>query len=356
MYPQVIMFDASYPPPVVGGKEKQAHLLASALIRVGLRVCALTFRGRGRTEAQLEVDGVQIHRVCGDRWRLIRAIRWLAKRSAGNTILHIHTPSRIGIFLGLCAKALGCRVVFKLPNIGLLHGRGNALRRFAVRHFDRVVALEEESERQLLAMGIAREAVLRMDNGVLMSDSVRPSARTDTPACVVFVARLVPQKRAQDLFVACRNLPSSVAWRMQVVGEGPLAAELQQQVHDFGLVDRVTFLGHRADATDIIARADLLVMTSEREGMPNVILEAMSHGTPVVASNVGAVSYVLGDVGKPYIYPVGDCDRLAQLMCRLLGDRDLREQYGRALRARCAELFDMRAIAQKYAEEYRKLL
>jgi glycosyltransferase involved in cell wall biosynthesis len=103
-----------------------------------------------------------------------------------------------------------------------------------------------------------------------------------TPRTVLGVGRLVPQKRWDRLIAAVPALPPDV--QVVILGEGELRAALQRQVDEAGLAARVHLPGHVADPLPAMARARLLALASDYEGVPGVLREALSVGTPVVAT------------------------------------------------------------------------
>ena len=95
-----------------------------------------------------------------------------------------------------------------------------------------------------------------------------------------------------------------------------------------GIADRVHFVGWRPDVPELLAASDLLVLPSAWEGMPNVVLEAMASGLPVVASDVEGVRELLGAAGAEQTVPYADTQALAEAVVRLIHDRELAAAIG----------------------------
>lgn len=136
---------------------------------------------------------------------------------------------------------------------------------------------------------------------------------------IVFVGRLVPVKRV-DLILEAANVLQKTAnnFHIYIVGDGPEALTLKSKNKEFGLDERVTFLGFRNDARQLIYAADILVISSDSEGIPTVLLDAMFAGVPVVSTDLPGVREVLQQVEK---YPAelvatGDARALAQALKR----------------------------------------
>ena len=107
----------------------------------------------------------------------------------------------------------------------------------------------------------------------------------------------------------------------------------------------MALLGERADVPELLAAADVFVLSSASEGAPLSILEAMAAGLPVVASNVGGIAELVEDGVTGLLVPPADPVRLAQALARVLDDRDLRQRLGTAGRARARERFDLGGLA-----------
>ena len=143
---------------------------------------------------------------------------------------------------------------------------------------------------------------------------------------IVCVANLIAYKgHATLLRAACHLRPHG--WSLLLVGEGPERESIGRVIASANLQERVFMLGRRLDVHDILDAADLVVLPSCSEGMPNAVLEAMAHGIPVVASDVGGVNSLLGS-GAGIVVAPGDDQALADALQRLIDDPSLRENMG----------------------------
>ncbi len=193
---------------------------------------------------------------------------------------------------------------------------------------------------------VPAQKVLVIPNG---RDSERfhplaPSSRPSDVPVLVFVGRLTPGKQP-DMFIELVRVlrERGVRCRALVVGDGPLANELEQPAR----TANVEMLGERADVDELLRGADLLVFPSlpEGEGMPGVLIEAGMSGLPVLATGVPGVSRVIDDGVTGAIVGVGDFDALVDRALSLLGDPARREAMGQAARTRCVEHFSLEASA-----------
>ena len=165
---KILFFDAAYPPPIVGGKEKQAHLLATELHRNGIDVCALSYEHNGN-HTQLH-DAIQVFRVKKNIIAPLLFLMRLICLRVEYKILHIHTPSRIGHIIAFFGFILGYRVVFKFINEDLLEDLTpleNCYWRITIWLADLLVVLEEKTYKTLiLSWRVDKEKIFQAHNGV----------------------------------------------------------------------------------------------------------------------------------------------------------------------------------------------
>ena len=124
-------------------------------------------------------------------------------------------------------------------------------------------------------------------------------------------------------------------------GEGPLADRCRAVAKARGLDENVRWLGRLDDVGPLLHRMDLLALSARWEGMPNVVLEAMACGKPVVATRAGGTPEVVCDGETGFLAPVGDADSLAARIMELLSDAALRERMGKAGLKRVKEHFSV---------------
>jgi glycosyltransferase involved in cell wall biosynthesis len=182
--------------------------------------------------------------------------------------------------------------------------------------------------------------------------------RADQPAVVGAVGRLVEQKRPDLLIEALplirARLPACDV-RLAFAGDGPLRQQLVARAEALGVGPWVTFLGQRDDVPALLDAWTAFALPSTWEGLPNVLLEAVAHGTPVVASAIPGVLDVIDDARGGVLFAPGDVNALASAVVAQLEDRD--RARAMAVHAQNAlPTFSLDAAAQRYLTLYRELV
>jgi glycosyltransferase involved in cell wall biosynthesis len=170
---------------------------------------------------------------------------------------------------------------------------------------------------------------------------------------ILAVGRLVPKKGFPVLIRAAARLLAP--FRLRIVGEGPERASIEALIAEHDLADRVELVGPRThdDLPAEYAAANIVVVPSvtdakgDRDGLPNVVLEAMSSGRPVVASDVGAVASAIVDGRTGVLVPPGSSEALAGALEFLADQPDMRERLGREARARVEADFELNSCTAR---------
>ena len=183
------------------------------------------------------------------------------------------------------------------------------------------------------------------------------------PVEIVSVGRAVEKKGFPDLVAALAKLPKDLDWRFTHIGGGPLLGALKRQAEALGIGGRIDWQGQRAKA-DVLAsyrRADVFALASriagdgDRDGLPNVLMEAQSQGLAAVSTRVSAIPELIEDGLNGLLVDPGDIDGLAAALARVVGDVDLRRRLGEAAVARLRARFDQEPELDRLAEKLRNL-
>jgi glycosyltransferase involved in cell wall biosynthesis len=132
--------------------------------------------------------------------------------------------------------------------------------------------------------------------------------------------------------------------------------EIVSLVASLGIKDRVNFLGERKDVPQLLSKAQVFVLTTNWEGFPISIIEAMRANLPVIASDVGGISEAVVDNVTGYLVPRGNLDVLVDRLSRILSDAKLRGEFGAAGRAEYIEEFTFKKMVAKVLTVYEEML
>ena len=211
---------------------------------------------------------------------------------------------------------------FQHATAGRRAGALRALRNGAVRHADHVVCPSSFLRDLVVSWGVPAERVTVLPNPAPRAEGV-PELSDDGARPFVFAGRLTDQK---DLGVALAAVAEVEVARLDVVGDGPERARLEESARALGLGSRVQFLGAlpREQALAHVRGAEAVVLSSAWENFPHGVVEALALGTPVIATSVGGVPEVVRDGENGLLVAPGDPGAFAAALRRYLGDSELR--------------------------------
>ena len=213
---------------------------------------------------------------------------------------------------------------------------------------DRYVTPSEHCRAELLRYGyFAPHRIRAIPNGVDVPPDdpaargrIRAELGLGTAPTLIATSRLHPMKGHTHLLDALATLRAHFPdLRLVIAGDGVERPNLEAQARRLGIADAVAFTGHRADVPDLLRAADLFVLPSLREGMPNTALEAMAVGLPAVAAAVDGVPEVVADGETGLLVSPGDPQHLHDTLGRLLTEPELAGSLGRAARRRVRDHF-----------------
>jgi glycosyltransferase involved in cell wall biosynthesis len=239
------------------------------------------------------------------------------------------------------------------------------LDKHVLRAFTRTIAVSEDIRQELLRKGADAARVRTVLNGIdhrafrrdrLTSSAVRASlGLTDRDFVVGSVGRLETQKRFDLLIEMIGQLRHSYPQlKLVIVGDGSLRTELAGQIGRAGLSDVCTLLGHREDILRLHNAFDLYVQSSDYEGTPNSVLEAMALETPVVATDAGGTAQLIRHGVDGFVVPVGDLPAITSATRHAMDHPDKTAGWSASARHRVETdlSFDTRmaAVEQVYLE------
>ena len=235
-----------------------------------------------------------------------------------------------------------------------------AIDKRVLRGFDHVVAVSGAILQQLVDSGVSRRKLSFIRNGIsalIAPEGARLSVRREfaipmTAKLIVQIGRLARSKRNELLLQAAAPLADALDVHILLVGAGERLQFLVELAKQQGLEGRVHFCGYREDVAQILMAADLLALTSDKEGLPIVILEAMAMRCPIVSTHVGEIPQVLGDGRDAWIVPPNDADALKGAIREVLTDSELAKARAANAHAQFLGQYSRDSMGARYLEIY----
>lgn len=382
--------------PIVGGAERQAAQLAQELLKRGHSIMVVTRRIRATLPKEEVIDAVPVTRLTptglghlSNALMVGRVFVYLLKHSQEYDIVHAHSIGPLEVAAVLAGKITKKPVVVKIATYGGISRSETGytpplytrlLRRYVLtqrlwlsllRSAAAIVTMTEEIVEEAKQNNL-EHLIVKIPNGVNTSQfrpidsnqklQIRqklglPEART----LILFSGRLVARKRLDILLHALPDILAKYPeCHLLVAGTGTdqrdsVETELKSLSISLGLDDHVTFLGSVENMLEYWQASDLFAFPSEREGMPNVILEAMAMGMPIVASQTGGVTDLL-DNSTAWLVPPGDPQAFSAAIDEALANPSLSAQKGAKARSIAEESYSLQSVAKQYEELYKRIL
>ena len=333
-----IQFVTGIFPPDIGGPATYVPKVATALVQRGHQVAVLTLSESVDGPACYPFAVTRIRRGLFKPWRFVRTVAALARSGRSAVLLFVH---------GLYLEAAIANLVLRKPLVqkwvcdwawehalqqgwvtssfeefqvewsGWRAQCFKALRNFCARRADALIVPSRYLARTLAAWGVAPEKITPIHNAVESHD-VSPA---QTPLAgkfkIVTVGRLIAIKQIDRIIEAVAAIENA---GLVIVGDGPERPRLEALARSLGVLERIYFAGQRSaeETLALIAAGDLFVLNSTHEGLPHVVLEAMSVGVPVVATAVGGTPEVIRDGENGVLISPQAHGELGEVLSRLV--------------------------------------
>jgi glycosyltransferase involved in cell wall biosynthesis len=318
---------------------------------------------------ELERDGIAVRRFAartagGMLLRVPSVARWL--RRSRIRLLHAHLPLA-GVVGRLAGRLVGVPVVYSEHNLLERYHPWTRRAGLATWGMQRaVVAVSDEVAGSIARHAGGRVPVRVIRNGIEVpaaaevregGTAVRASLGIPPDVPVVGTVAVMRVQKRLDLWLeaARRIAEERPETQFLLVGDGPLRADTEAAATRLGLT-RVHFPGLQEEVAPWLAALDLFLISSEFEGLPLAVLEAMAAGVPVVATAVGGIPEVVDPGRSGVLVPFGDPAALAAAVAGLLGDPERRRTLAAAGRRRVEEAFGVERMARELEALYREVL
>ncbi len=377
---KILLINYEYP-PLGGGAGQATAALAIEFAAAGHEPLVLTSRFRGQPREET-VAGVRLRRVAvvrrrADRCTPAEMLTFLASASVvAWREVRVWKPDATIAFFGIPSGPVGWLLLLtaRVPYIVSLRGGDvPGFQPYDLAFFHRLLGpfirllwkkaaavVANSAGLQTLALRFAPELpVAVIPNGV-DAQTFHPAAESERPSGgpvrLLFVGRVVFQKGLDVLLRALADLPAPLAWDIEIIGDGDQRAALTAEAARLGLSTRITFAGwcDRARIAERYRAADIFVFPSRDEGMPNVVLEAMASGLPIVATAIAGSEELVREGGNGHLVPAENAAALTAALARLIADPAQCRAMGRASRAIVEREYTWARVAASYLEKLRE--
>jgi N-acetyl-alpha-D-glucosaminyl L-malate synthase BshA len=354
--------------PTLGGSGVVATELAVALAERGHQVHMFTYAPPHR-----ETHGVRLHLVDVVVYPLLRYPPYdlalasyivdTCARDGPFDVLHVHYAVPHAICAFLAREMLGEHA---FSTVTTLHGTDISIvgsdpayatvTRFGIERSDAVTAVSEnlrQSTRDVL--GVKRE--IDVIPNFVNADVFRPLAREPRGFFrLCHASNFREVKRPHDLIAVLRLVRQQFDARLSLIGDGPELSACLEHARKLQLDEFIDLLGPIVVPNEALGDSDVFLLPSALESFGLSALEALACGVPVVASNTGGIPEVVEDGSVGFLYPIGDVERMADGVCRILGDPVLRERLSTNARAHAIHKFSRDSVVVQYENLYRRII
>lgn len=201
----------------------------------------------------------------------------------------------------------------------------------------------------------APRQVLVVPNALDLQQYRSTPLSTNGKALIVGIGSLIGVKRWDRLLDGAAQLKErALDFSVHIAGSGPLRETLEQRARKLGIADRVKFAGEVKDVPGLLSRSTLLAHTSDTEGRPNVVMEAMACGRAVVAMEAGDIAALVEDGKTGFVVRRGDDRALVERVATLIANSELCRQMGIAARRKAEAEFGLDRLVMETLAAYRE--
>ena len=368
---------------IFGGAEKFIHRLTTrlALLGINIEILSARLKPEWKKKEQIKINRAHIKikrlphpglRFAGTLLYNLSLLFELLTIKNTRRVIHINFASKELITATLAKTLTGTPVICRIACAGETGELSSECNRFygflikrALKNVDAFIALSEDIERELTAAGIEERKIHLIPNGVDTNVFSPPDKAEKEKArnlfgikkgqiVAGFAGRLSAQKDLKTLIESIQNTPGEL--KLLIAGKGPEKEKIEKAIKDKGLEKKVSILGAVKDMKSFYSSLDIFILPSLFEGLSNSLLEAMSMGLAVIATDASGSRDLVRDGITGILIPKSRPDRLTEAINKLYHDTNLRTRLGEEARKKIVRDYSIESVALRYLKLYKNVL
>ena len=368
---KILFLVPKFPPPTVGGLEKQAKLLMAEINKSqNFVVDCLSFKFNQKHKFKTIVDSGNIQRVGSHSNRLgfktfnsMLYIGWFLLNARRYSVVHAHCITTVTLMCLIISNILRIPTVLKMPNVGDYGLPGikrswlGIFKLFIIKRSSCFVSMCQESTEELIRFDCKRSKIAGIPNGIDLSEKTNDSFRNNETVNFAFIGRLSQEKNLDYLLDAWSNLiqKHGKLANLDIIGEGCMKHQLALKINKLKLSNYVRMRGHIENVDQKLGEYDVVILPSFFEGNSNVILESMKAGCCILASRISGNKLQFGPTAHDLLFEGSNADELAYLCMDLINNRETLIEFKKYFRTRCSRMFNIKLNAERYSCLYQEL-
>lgn len=339
-----------------GGAQRVMLNLAKYLAQEGIKTILVTDFSTDGKNQQYNVPDYIERRYLSDSLSGNRLIKNIARIIELRKIIKAEKPNVILSFLGrpnitmlIATIALRVRKIVSVRNDPHReYGNSRLKQRLIGRLFNRVdgIVFQTKDAAEFFPQSVQRKSAIILNPVDIKFFQIKRETITRN---IVTVSRLERQKNHKLLITAFSRIANSIPdENLLIYGDGPLKGELEQYVESLNLKSRVIFMGNIPNIEEELTKASLFVLSSDWEGLPNALMEAMAVGVPVISTDCpcGGPRALIENEDEGILVPCGDVNAIASAMLKLMNDRKIQIKLSKNEKERAKDFYPEKIFRQ----------
>lgn len=358
-----IFIEAAFPPPFLGGKEKQLFSVVREIFKnkkITVQVLSKTIKGVKPVQDDLSY----VKRINSNLGLSLYFLLVALKSKRKDTVYYINTPSRIGQIAVLACSLKRHNTIFKISSKEVIDflKQQSLLVDYIRKNINIFHVLSQSDFEALLNIGIEPNRIFLNFNGIKIPDKKIEVYVKSQQINLIFVGRIDKNKNLLNLIKSMHQvieIEKEIRFNLQVCGDGTHLSECIDYVRRNDLTNIVEFSGFLSQkkVSEKLIMSDFFILPSYSEGMSNALLEAASIGLPISCSRVGAYREILGEYSDFLSFNPCKSEDIVNALTRISKlDSSERKQYGEYLRRRTETKFSIEKISSNIVKAAEELL